>query len=152
MEKLVLVAHLLIALAIIVLILMQRGKGAEAGASFGSGASQTIFGSAGSWNFFSKTTAILATLFFVTSLALAVMARNNAGVGNIDVPAIEIIESEQREDDSEIPTLDIDASAASSEIPDLGDLPELPEADAIEIPQLEAAPAGEADQQIGAQE
>ncbi len=152
MEKLVLITHLLIALAIIVLILMQRGKGAEAGAAFGSGASQTIFGSAGSWNFFSKTTAILATLFFVTSLALAVMARNNAGVGNIDVPAIEIIESEQREDDSEIPTLDIDASATGGETPELGDIPELPEADAIDIPQLEAAPAGEADQQMGAQE
>lgn len=152
MEKLVLIAHLLIALAIIVLILMQRGKGAEAGAAFGSGASQTIFGSAGSWNFFSKTTAILATLFFVTSLALAVMARNNAGVGNIDVPAIEIIESEQREDDSEIPTLDIDASDTGGETPELGDIPELPEADAIDIPQLEAAPAGEAAQQMGAQE
>lgn len=152
MEKLVLVAHLLIAVAIIVLILMQRGKGAEAGASFGSGASQTIFGSGGSWNFFSKTTAILATLFFVTSLALAVMARNNAGVANIDVPAIEIIESEQRQDDSDIPTLNIDDSAASGEMPEVGDVPELPEADSGEIPQLDAAPAGEPLEQTDKQE
>lgn len=143
MEKLVLVAHLLIALAIIVLILMQRGKGAEAGASFGAGASQTIFGSAGSWNFFSKTTAILATLFFVTSLALAVMARNNAGVSSIDVPAIEIIENQQREDDSEIPSLDIDEGAADTEIPEVGDIPESPSVDGDEIPRQDSLPSGE---------
>ncbi len=153
MEKLVLVAHLLIALAIIVLILMQRGKGAEAGASFGAGASQTIFGSAGSWNFFSKTTAILATLFFVTSLALAVMARNNAGIGNVDVPAIEIIENQQREDDSEIPALDIDDSAADAEIPAAGDIPESPETtDVDEIPRQDSSPADEVNTQKDARE
>ena len=58
------------------MILLQQGKGAEAGASFGSGASQTMLGSAGSWNFFSKITAILATIFFVTSLGLAVIAKD----------------------------------------------------------------------------
>ena len=57
MEKIVLVLHVLTALAIIGTIMIQQGKGAEAGASFGSGASQTMFGSAGGWNFFSKFTA-----------------------------------------------------------------------------------------------
>jgi preprotein translocase subunit SecG len=110
MEKVVLVIHLLIAVSIVGMILIQQGKGAEAGASFGGGGSQTLFGSAGSWNFFSKATAILATLFFVTSLALAVMARNNAGVGNLDVPEMEIIDTESQQfiDEEEIPSLGIE--------------------------------------------
>ena len=63
MEKIVLIVHMLVAFGIIGLILMQQGKGAEAGASFGGGASQTVFGSSGSGNFFSRATAILATIF-----------------------------------------------------------------------------------------
>jgi preprotein translocase subunit SecG len=108
MEKLILVSHLLIAVAIVVTILLQQGKGAEAGASFGSGASQTLFGSTGSWSFFSKITAVLAALFFATSLTLTVMARNSAGVGNMEVPALEIsdTESPQLIEEEEIPSLD----------------------------------------------
>jgi preprotein translocase subunit SecG len=67
----ILVIHTLIALGIIALVLLQRGKGADAGAAFGAGASGTVFGARGSTNFFSRTTAILATGFFVTSLTLA---------------------------------------------------------------------------------
>ena len=70
MENFILVFHFLIAVVLIGLILLQQGKGAEAGASFGSGASQTVFGSSGSWNFFSSMTAILSTIFFVTSVSL----------------------------------------------------------------------------------
>jgi preprotein translocase subunit SecG len=73
-EKLVLVFHLLVAGLIIGLVLLQRGKGAEAGTGFGAGASGTVFGSRGSASFFSRATAVLATLFFVTSLALAYFA------------------------------------------------------------------------------
>ncbi len=65
------VAHVFIGLALIALVLLQRGKGAEAGAAFGAGASGTVFGSRGSASFLSRTTAVLATLFFVTSLVLA---------------------------------------------------------------------------------
>ena len=75
MEKFILIFHFVIAVGLIGLILLQQGKGAEAGASFGSGASQTVFGSGGGWNFFSKMTAILATIFFVTSVSLAVIAK-----------------------------------------------------------------------------
>jgi len=71
MQTTVLIVHTLIALGIIILVLLQRGKGAEAGAAFGAGASGTVFGARGSTNFFSRTTAILATAFFATSLALA---------------------------------------------------------------------------------
>ena len=67
----ILVIHTLIALGIIALVLLQRGKGADAGAAFGAGASGTVFGARGSTSFFSRTTAILATGFFVTSLTLA---------------------------------------------------------------------------------
>ena len=65
-----LVLHVLLALGIVGLVLLQRGKGAEAGAGFGAGASGTVFGARGSTSFLSRSTAVLATLFFITSLAL----------------------------------------------------------------------------------
>ena len=77
-EQLVLVAHVLIAVAIIGLILLQQGKGAEMGASFGAGSSQTLFGAQGGGNVLTRFTAILATVFFVTSFTLAVIAKNKA--------------------------------------------------------------------------
>lgn len=67
----ILVVHVLIAVLIVGLVLMQRGKGAEAGAAFGAGASGTMFGARGSANFLSRSTAVLASLFFATSLGLA---------------------------------------------------------------------------------
>jgi preprotein translocase subunit SecG len=67
----VLIVHVLIAVGIIGLVLLQRGKGAEAGAAFGSGSSATVFGARGSANFLSRSTAVLAALFFMTSLGLA---------------------------------------------------------------------------------
>ena len=71
MQVAILMVHVVIAVALVVLILLQQGKGAEAGAAFGGGASQTVFGSRGSGNFLSRTTGILAAGFFVTSMALA---------------------------------------------------------------------------------
>lgn len=72
--SLLLTVHILVAIAIIGLILMQYGKGADMGAAFGSGVSGSLFGASGSANFLSRTTAILATIFFSTSLALAYVA------------------------------------------------------------------------------
>jgi preprotein translocase subunit SecG len=74
-----LIAHVFIALLLIGVVLLQHGKGADAGAAFGSGASSTVFGSRGSANFLSRSTAVLATIFFLTSLALAYMARDVSG-------------------------------------------------------------------------
>ena len=71
MHTFVLVAHVFLAVGMIILILLQRGKGADAGTAFGAGASGTVFGSRGTASFFSRTTAVMATLFFVTSLTLA---------------------------------------------------------------------------------
>lgn len=73
-QKTVLIGHTLLALLIIILVLMQRGKGADAGAAFGAGASGTVFGSRGSSSFFSRATAVLATAFFASSLTLAYMS------------------------------------------------------------------------------
>lgn len=70
MEKIIWILHLLSATSVIVLVLLQQGKGADMGASFGGGASGSLFGSSGSTNFLSRTTAILAASFFVTSLVL----------------------------------------------------------------------------------
>jgi preprotein translocase subunit SecG len=74
LQTIVLIAHVGIALLIIGLVLLQRGKGADAGTGFGAGASGTVFGARGSATFFSRATGLLATLFFVTSLALAYLA------------------------------------------------------------------------------
>jgi preprotein translocase subunit SecG len=71
MQTILIVVHLFIALGLIGLVLIQHGKGADAGAAFGSGASATVFGASGSANFLSRTTGILAAAFFVTSLGMA---------------------------------------------------------------------------------
>ncbi len=67
----ILILHVFVAASLISLVLLQRGKGAEAGAAFGAGASGTVFGAQGSANFLSHTTAVLAAVFFMTSLTLA---------------------------------------------------------------------------------
>ncbi len=69
-QSIVLVLHVLVALAVIGFVLLQHGKGADMGAAFGGGSSGSLFGAAGSANFLSRTTALLATVFFVTSIAL----------------------------------------------------------------------------------
>ncbi len=74
MQALITVLHVLVCIAIIVLVLMQHGKGADAGAAFGSGSSGTMFGSAGSMSFFMKITALCAAIFFATSLVLSYLA------------------------------------------------------------------------------
>ena len=78
-QKIILIVHTLIALGIIALVLLQRGKGADAGAAFGAGASGTVFGARGSGSFFSRATAILAAAFFATSLTLAYLSSQHSG-------------------------------------------------------------------------
>jgi len=74
LQTIVLIAHVGVAMLIIGLVLLQRGKGADAGTGFGAGASGTVFGARGSATFFSRATGVLATVFFVTSLALAYLS------------------------------------------------------------------------------
>lgn len=90
MYSFVLVVHILLAILMIGLILVQHGKGADAGASFGGGGAATVFGASGSGNFMTRLTAILTALFFITSLTLAVYAKKQTqGVNMLPGEAVE---------------------------------------------------------------
>lgn len=79
MYQVIIVIHVLLGIGVIGLVLMQQGRGADAGAAFGAGSSGSVFGAQGAASFLSRTTAILATLFFMTSLGLTVMnSRQNS--------------------------------------------------------------------------
>ncbi|KGK82309.1 preprotein translocase subunit SecG [Stutzerimonas degradans] len=108
LQTVVIVVHLLVALGVVVLVLLQQGKGADAGASFGSGASATVFGSQGSTTFLSRLTAILAGVFFVTSLGLAFFAKEQADnisqAGLPDPAVLEVPASKPAEND--VPVLE----------------------------------------------
>jgi preprotein translocase subunit SecG len=134
MEQIVLIVHVLVALAIIGLIMIQQGKGADMGASFGAGASQTLFGSGGGGNVLTSATSWLVTLFFATSVGLAVIAKENSmAAGNVDLPMPAVIESfempaDVRESDipgvdaavfEEIPGADVPVEGSGSDIPGL---------------------------------
>lgn len=108
LQTVVIVVHLLVALGVVVLVLLQQGKGADAGASFGSGASATVFGSQGSTTFLSRFTAILVGVFFVTSLGLAFFAKEQADnisqAGLPDPAVLEVPASKPAEND--VPVLE----------------------------------------------
>jgi len=82
-EILIIVVHVIVAIALITLVLLQHGRGADAGAAFGSGASATIFGARGAANFLSHLTAALATLFFITSLSLGYLYSHRSGASSV---------------------------------------------------------------------
>lgn len=79
LTNILLVAHLLVAVAIVILVLLQRGKGADMGAAFGGGSAETLFGARGSANFLSRATAGLVTVFFLSSLTLAYIYTHQGG-------------------------------------------------------------------------
>ncbi len=83
MQTLVLVIHVLAAAGIVVLVLLQHGKGADMGAAFGSGSAGSLFGSAGAANFLSRTTAVLAAVFFATSLGLTYFSTSTTKTGGV---------------------------------------------------------------------
>jgi preprotein translocase subunit SecG len=84
-ESLLLGLHVVVAAALIGFVLLQHGKGADMGAAFGSGSSGSLFGAAGSANFLSRSTAVLATVFFLSSLGLTYLASNRVAAGSGDV-------------------------------------------------------------------
>jgi preprotein translocase subunit SecG len=114
MEKLVLIIHSLAALAIIGLILLQQGKGAAAGASFGAGASQTVFGSEGSGNFFTRATWIIATVFFCTSFGLAIIAKNHSKVATQGLVVPAAVQQQEVPSASDVPASEIPAAVPAS--------------------------------------
>lgn len=84
------VLHIFIALGLVTLVLLQRGQGSEIGSAFGSGASQTVFGSQGAANFLTRTTAVLAAFFFLNSLALAYLStrsKDDSVMNSVTAPA-----------------------------------------------------------------
>jgi preprotein translocase subunit SecG len=126
MQSVLVVVHLFLAIGLVGLILIQHGKGADMGAAFGSGASASVFGARGASNFLSRTTGILAALFFVTSLALAYFAMQSTEpetlMQGVQPAAVEVVEPE---------------------VPVVVDLPTVPE-----VPAPVPAPAADAVPQV----
>ena len=98
MKEIFYIVHVLVSMGLIGLVLLQHGKGADAGAAFGSGASATVFGSQGSASFLSRTTAVLATVFFLTSLFLAYLSAQNKAPESVLENSVttQIVEEEER--------------------------------------------------------
>ena len=124
LETSIVVLHLLGAIGVVVLVLLQQGKGADAGASFGAGASSTVFGSQGTTTFLSRVTAILATGFFMTSLGLAFFAKDKAdGMAQVGLPDPAVLEVQQAKPAVEdVPVLD-----AAKPATEAADVPQAPE-------------------------
>jgi preprotein translocase subunit SecG len=124
LETVIVVLHLLGAIGVVVLVLLQQGKGADAGASFGAGASSTVFGSQGTTTFLSRVTAILATAFFMTSLGLAFFAKDKAnGMAQVGLPDPAVLEVQQAVPAVEdVPVLD-----AAKPATEAADVPQAPE-------------------------
>jgi len=122
LQTIALVVHVFLAIGVIALVLMQHGKGAEAGAAFGAGASATVFGSRGSGSFLTRMTTMFALAFFCTSMLLFFLAarHTNTGIGSvtdgIDLPAVE---SDAPASHSDMPATDTPAT----------DTPAVPESD-----------------------
>jgi preprotein translocase subunit SecG len=123
LHNIVLVVHILCAGMIIGLVLLQRGKGAEAGTGFGAGASGTVFGARGSANFLSRATGVLATVFFITSLTLAYLSTQRAAPTSLlDAPARTAPAPQNTQPPGSTPA----QPGATSTPPAATDLPQLP--------------------------
>jgi len=124
LETVVVVLHLLGALGVVALVLLQQGKGADAGASFGAGASNTVFGGQGSSTFLSKFTAILAACFFVTSLGLGYFAKEKAHqLTQVGLPNPAVLEVKQKPATDDVPVLEGQQKPAAAP----ADVPAAPE-------------------------
>jgi preprotein translocase subunit SecG len=133
MHSVVLTGHTLISVLIIVLVLLQRGKGADAGAAFGAGASGTVFGAQGSSNFFSRATAVLATAFFASSLTLAYISSQRT-----TAPESILEDSLATEAPLEAEATATDDASESEDFPELPEVENAdPAADDGEMPSLE---------------
>ena len=118
-NSILLVIQVLLSISLIVLILMQHGKGADAGAAFGSGASATVFGARGSGNFMTRATTMIAILFFIVCLALAYFSSNRAQPDSVtgSVMSQELEQSPALGADDDLPP--VDGTAADEQESDL---------------------------------
>jgi preprotein translocase subunit SecG len=139
------VLHVLVCLVLIVVVLLQRGKGAEVGAVFGGGGSNTMFGARGAGNFLTRLTTASAVIFMLTSLTLAYFAREDAGTTLFEVPAgTETSEEggfEAVPGGETAPTDEGETGGGFEEVPTPAAEPAAPSEDAA--PALEAAPSSE---------
>jgi len=124
LHNIILVIHVLVAIGVVALVLIQQGKGADAGAAFGAGASGTVFGSKGSSSFLTRTTGVLAALFFSTSLTLFVLATESKVVSSV----VDQVQVEQKTDSKE----GVSAISTPSDVP-VSDVPgsDIPTADPV---------------------
>lgn len=122
-ENIVLIFHVLAALGIIGLVLMQQGRGADMGSGFGGGSSNTVFGSGGAGNFLTRTTSTIAIVFFLTSFTLAYFAKEHSdSVSDLGIPQQmqEVIDpADLAPADLELPDLPIPEAEDASEVPEL---------------------------------
>jgi preprotein translocase subunit SecG len=114
MYQALIIVHVLLAVGIIALVLLQQGRGADAGAAFGSGASGTVFGAQGSASFLTRTTGILATLFFATSLGLAIVGDTRESTGGF-------MEAPEESVSTDLPPAEMNFDSGP-----VSDMPELP--------------------------
>lgn len=116
MREFITVIDILAAVGLIVLVLLQQGKGADMGAAFGSGASATLFGSRGTANFLTRTTAVLAAIFFVSNMALAYLSTQSAPSSVTGGSVVQ----------EQAPSTPPDGSPAPAPTPKPGQVPEIP--------------------------
>jgi preprotein translocase subunit SecG len=146
MQTVLNVFHLFLAVGLVGLVLIQHGKGADAGAAFGSGASATVFGARGSASFLSRATAVLAALFFLTSMALAYFASQTGEpdglMGGVKAPAVpKTAPVQTRQNVPEIPGIDGGATTDVPELPPVGGSAEsVPQTPVPEVTQPQALP------------
>ncbi len=133
--------HVLIAISMIAFILIQKGAGATAGAAFGSGASGTVFGSRGAGNFLSRTTWVLATLFCLISLTMAVLASRAGSAPETDLGVVATVPTTEDVTNQVTPEFPIEIKSADpSDVPSMDTVIAQPEADlnAGDMPVIES--------------
>src|SRR5688500_13119227 len=136
LHTLLMIVHIVSATCIVALVLVQRGKGADAGAGFGAGASGTVFGARGATTALSRATAVLATIFMITSLTLAYMGTKNAAPVQSELERLAT-----QDEEPEVPAVsagDAVVPAPSAEVPQ-AQAPAVPQADAPVVPQAPPA-------------
>jgi preprotein translocase subunit SecG len=147
--NILLIVQIIVSIGVIVLVLMQHGKGADAGAAFGSGASGTVFGSQGSANFLSRATAILATVFFLNSIALAWLVSNRTTEFSSVMDALQTEESVPAtqapsvgSDVPVVPGQEASSTDQGAEVP-AAPVAEVPAAPAAQSPEAEVPATGD---------
>ena len=126
MQQILLIIQILLCIALVVIVLLQQGRGADAGASFGGGSSGSLFGSRGPASFLSKVTAGLAALFFANSLALAYISGQSVEHRSVVERVQSVSETSGQPDGGDVPALPVDDSSNALEGSTTQDVPQAP--------------------------